>query len=108
MTNETEAVRAGPIVADATISPHLANRVYGKRYGVDWIWHLDDVGLLHPQSEIDRLTGEVDRLRSELQFIAEIDPRDSSNGFNEWGEAECFRVAQERAKNALAPAKKVD
>lgn len=130
MTNETEAVRAEPagwIVlwdADDEGMPGdvLLHRESGANGRADearlegyrnvrvlpLYSGLYIADLEHRVAEIARLTDEVERLRSELQFIAEIDPRDSSNGFNEWGEAECFRVAQERAKHTLAPAKKVD
>jgi multidrug efflux pump subunit AcrA (membrane-fusion protein) len=38
-----------------------------------------------------------------LTKIASLDPaKDSDEGYNEWGEADCFRKAQEIAKNALA------
>lgn len=75
---------------------------FGEREDGRYVLYTDHAAALQAARD------EVERLRSELQCIAEIDPRDSSNGFNEWGEAECFRVAQERAKHALAPAKKVD
>lgn len=50
------------------------------------------------------LIKERDNLRSELQRIVQLDPsKNSQEGFNEWGEADCFRLAQEIAKKALTP-----
>lgn len=41
-------------------------------------------------------------LRAAMEFITALDPtRDSFDGLNEWGQAECFYLAQEMAKNAL-------
>ncbi|MDO8684944.1 MAG: hypothetical protein Q7N50_15880 [Armatimonadota bacterium] len=41
-----------------------------------------------------------------LELISGLDPeRDSTEGFNEWGEADCFRKAVEIAAKALAKAK---
>ncbi len=38
-----------------------------------------------------------------LRLIAELDPlNDSDEGYNEWGEADCFRQAQIIARSALA------
>lgn len=43
-----------------------------------------------------------------LEKIKTLDPgKDSSQGFNEWGEAECFNLAQRLATEALAKRKKV-
>lgn len=37
-----------------------------------------------------------------LRLIAELDPlTDSDEGYNEWGEADCFRQAQIIARSAL-------
>ncbi len=58
--------------------------------------------IAHLQARVEALTGEVERLRSYLQRIADLNPEeDSENGFNEWGEADCFRVAQNCARAAL-------
>ena len=41
-----------------------------------------------------------------LQKIADLDPEeDSSEGYNEWGEAECFNIAQKIADAAIKKAK---
>jgi len=41
-----------------------------------------------------------------LEKISELDAaKDSEEGWNEWGEADCFRQAQEIARAALAKAK---
>ena len=45
---------------------------------------------------------EIDRLRAALRKIADLDPAvDSDKGYNEWGETDCFRQAQEAARAAL-------
>ena len=42
------------------------------------------------------------RLREALERIANLDPSyDSTEGFNEWGEADCFNQAQQIASEAL-------
>lgn len=42
------------------------------------------------------------KLRNALKRIAALDPeKDSEDGYNEWGEADCFRQAQAIAKEAL-------
>ncbi|MGR4895837.1 hypothetical protein ACIPR8_11205 [Stenotrophomonas sp. LARHCG68] len=55
-----------PAVVDHTVAAHVACESHGDRYGIDWIWHHDGIGLLHPQSTIDRLTAERDAVRSAL------------------------------------------
>lgn len=38
-----------------------------------------------------------------LRRIVELDPEvDSTAGYNEWGEADCFRLAQDAARTAIA------
>jgi hypothetical protein len=45
---------------------------------------------------------EVGRLRGALEKISELDPElHSSEGYNEWGEADCFNQAQTIARAAL-------
>ncbi|HZF98289.1 MAG TPA: hypothetical protein VEY92_08615 [Pseudoxanthomonas sp.] len=49
------------------------------------------------------MSGQIDLLIEALTEIAALDPReDSLEGFNEWGEAECFEKAQSIARAALA------
>jgi len=36
-----------------------------------------------------------------LQAIEELNPENTSAGYNEWGEADCFKQAQKIAKDAL-------
>lgn len=49
-----------------------------------------------------RLRSRCASLESALREIAALDPNtDSVEGFNEWGEADCFRKAQDRARAAL-------
>jgi hypothetical protein len=43
-------------------------------------------------------------LLAALQAIADLDARDSDEGFNEWGEADCFHKAQKIANNILSAA----
>jgi len=77
-----------PVIVDHTVALHIACELYGRRYGIDWIWHHDGIGLLHPQSTIERLederdaasydagtnSGVVQTLKQErLQLIAERD-----------------------------------
>lgn len=46
--------------------------------------------------------GEITRLRDALQRIAALDPaKDSEDGHNEWGEADCFSQAQAISARAL-------
>ncbi len=37
-----------------------------------------------------------------LQQISDLDPENSKNGFNEWGQAECFEQAQDISRQCLA------
>lgn len=44
----------------------------------------------------------IRQLEAVLQRIAELNPSvDSEDGYNEWGEADCFRQAQKIAEEAL-------
>jgi len=48
---------------------------------------------------------EIELLRDALVAIRALDPAtDSPEGYNEWGEADCFRSAQAIAVNALTRA----
>jgi hypothetical protein len=52
-------------------------------------------------SKVERETIEQ-QLRAALRRIADLNPEyDSSEGHNEWGEAECFTKAQTIAREAL-------
>ena len=71
MTNETEAVRAEPVawrlrIGDSDMWGYTDSEAdvdyYGNSSGLSY-----DKEPLYPASEIDRLTGEVERLRDELQ-----------------------------------------
>jgi len=45
---------------------------------------------------------EIHRMKNALQRIANLDPNyDSREGYNEWGEADCFNQAQKIAEEAL-------
>ena len=55
------------------------------------------------ERDLAALRDENERLRTALQYIQSLDPAsDSQEGYNEWGEAECFGLAQECAGAALA------
>lgn len=41
------------------------------------------------------------QMQSALNAILALDPEDTDSGFNEWGEAECFRKARRIAKDTL-------
>lgn len=56
----------GPTWVDTTVAAHVAEDMHGPRYGVDWIWHDDVIGLLHPQTAVDALRAEVERLEGRL------------------------------------------
>jgi hypothetical protein len=53
----------------------------------------------------DAVAAAVDRemqYREALEKIVALNPeKDSTEGFNEWGEAECFGIAQDIARQAL-------
>jgi len=52
--------------------------------------------------KIEDLIAERDALIAALRRIAALDSSvDSPEGFNEWGEADCFAKAQEMARIAL-------
>lgn len=68
---------------------------------------LEAVGL-HADCTLDEasaLAVEVAALRLALTTIAELDPeKDSDEGYNEWGEADCFKQAVTLAQAAIAQA----
>ena len=48
------------------------------------------------------MSDKHEELLKALERIASLDPDvDSDEGFNEWGEAECFNLAQNIAREAL-------
>ena len=53
-------------------------------------------------ADYERLEKELAAARAVLKTISEIHPdKDSDEGFNEWGEAECYRKAVDVAQAAL-------
>lgn len=53
-------------------------------------------------AELRKHAEMVDRLMEALRTITTLDPdKDSTEGFNEWGEADCFNKAQTIARAAL-------
>jgi hypothetical protein len=61
-------------------------------------------GRVEQQVIIDDQAKQIDTLRKALNKIANLDPEfDSDEGFNEWGEADCFIQAQKIAIAAAAP-----
>jgi hypothetical protein len=70
-------------------------RMLGASHDCDALMH-------EAADELDRLFAENEALRKALDRIAALDPSvDSDQGWNEWGEADCFDKAQEIAKAAL-------
>ena len=67
-----------------------------------------------PYKKIEELQRENEELRKAVAYIAALDPeKDSEEGFNEWGETDCFRMSQSVAKAVLefldgAPSTKTD
>jgi len=52
--------------------------------------------------DIKRDDAEIVKLKEALEKIANLDPNyDSTEGYNEWGEADCFNQAQKIASEAL-------
>jgi hypothetical protein len=51
---------------------------------------------------LEQQAAEIERLRAALQRVADLDPEvDTDEGFNEWGEACCFRQAKKLARAAI-------
>ena len=62
----------------------------------------DAFALGQAREEIDNLKIELSRYKRALKEIAALHPaEDSEEGYNEWGEADCFRQAQALADKAL-------
>jgi hypothetical protein len=62
----------------------------------------DAFALGQKMEEVDNLRIELARYRAALQRITELNPsEDSEEGYNEWGEADCFRQARRVASAAL-------
>jgi hypothetical protein len=56
-----------------------------------------------PHLEVRRLRSELDRARKVVKSIAALNPDDDTDyGWNEWGEADCYRQAVKIAKGYLA------
>lgn len=60
---------------------------------------------LRIEEALTNIATERDRYRNALMDIAALDPADSEDGNNEWGEAEMFHCAHEIAMVALAGGK---
>jgi hypothetical protein len=55
------------------------------------------------QELCEEAADEIERLRAALDRISALHPTvDSDEGYNEWGEAHCFNLAQEVARAARA------
>lgn len=50
---------------------------------------------------LGKVTRERNRYRKALKKIRRMNPADSPEGYNEWGEAYCFQRAQDLAGEAL-------
>ena len=52
--------------------------------------------------QIDNMKIELARYKAALEKIQDLDPcKDTDEGYNEWGEAACFRLARKEASDAL-------
>jgi hypothetical protein len=61
-----------------------------------------DTKVAAQKAEIKRLVAQLYKRTDALTQIAALDAaKDSEEGWNEWGEAECFHKAQEIARKAL-------
>ena len=78
-----------------------------RRQLVDANQDLDDMkeaALIFAHYYKSKLAEQFETLRKALNKIAKLDPKfDSDEGFNEWGEADCFRKAQKIAIAATKP-----
>lgn len=114
MTNEqNEPAVLGPV--QRQVRPHrarqirtLANWCVAAYLGKMTLQERDaQVGELFDgriEEEHERCASEIVRLRAALERIGAMDPAtDSIEGYNEWGEADCFRQAQSTALRALGP-----
>jgi hypothetical protein len=54
------------------------------------------------RAEVLREYPKVDELVGALERIAELDPEQTAEGFNEWGESECFLQARKIAAGTIA------
>jgi len=71
---------------------------YLNRYPIACIVLAEELAKANKHVEICK--ARVKKAKAKLKAIAALDPlEDSEYGFNEWGEAECFRKAQELAKS---------
>ena len=62
----------------------------------------DTFALGKKMEEIDNLKIELARYKKALERINALDPLiDSDEGYNEWGEADCYRQARHLASEAL-------
>jgi hypothetical protein len=64
--------------------------------------HADNKTKRAMQIDCEQAATEIERLINALREIAGMDPNtDSEEGYNEWGEADCFRRVREIAEKAL-------
>lgn len=60
------------------------------------------IELLETIARVEKADAEIVRLKEALERIVSLNPsEDSSEGYNEWGEADCFNQAQKIANEAL-------
>lgn len=52
---------------------------------------------------LGKVKRERNRYQKALKKIRRLNPADSPEGYNEWGEAYCFQRAKDLASEALAP-----
>jgi uncharacterized membrane protein len=92
-------------VAEAGDKPHWAQAMrdacggllrYGER-------HVKcGRAIMKLESDLAAAVARAERAEAALQRIALLDPADTDEGFNEWGEAACYVEAKDIADAALA------
>jgi len=62
----------------------------------------DGVEIIMSRQACLEAADEIEKLRAALEAINDLDPNtDSDEGYNEWGEADCFGQAQKLSRTAL-------
>lgn len=85
----------------------MTDDIKAIRDALDDLWSTLDLNELGDQVMENALCAldALEQAQAALHRIAELDPRiDSEEGYNEWGEADCFRQAQKIAAAAMSDA----
>lgn len=45
-----------PTLVDTTVAAHVANEIHGERYGEDWVWHDDRLGVIPPEQALEMMS----------------------------------------------------